>query len=554
MIRIAGGLVGALAVVAAWLWLAPANLGGGTSYVVLYGSSMEPRYHGGDLVLARPAEDYAVGDVVAYHHPQLGRTVLHRIVARDGDRFQFKGDGNDYLDLPRPSRVQVIGREWVHVPRAGAALEWIRQPAHAALAVLALVLLLAGGGGAEVTRRRSRQGAVPLAELVRTTARDEQGRRALRATSVVAALVLAALAVGAIAYARPLEESASWPGRWQQAARLTYGADVRPSTVYPSGRVTTGDAVYSRLAPRVRLRLDYSLRTPDGAATLVRGTGALVARVKGDNGWRTTIPVVARRPLAAPAAVLEGDLDLRRLVADVRRVEALTGARATSYAVSVAAAISMTGAVGDDAVDSRFSPSFAFRLVEDRLEAVPPDPAASVETPPSAWVRSEEGTGTRLVPRRLALGAAGATVEQLRGLAVLLALLALAAVPAAVLYVLFGGRGHDPAASLLAPWLVDVEELPPARELRDVPSPEALARLAERFETVVLRVARPAWRVYAVEAHGVLYRYRDGGVDEWPEPTVVRGEPVSAEPPLPATVSQLPRPRVVTPLRERVGP
>ena len=180
MIRIAGGLVGALAVVTAWLWLAPANLGGGTSYVVLYGSSMEPRYHGGDLVLARPADDYAVGDVVAYHHPQLGRTVLHRIVARDGDRFQFKGDGNDFRDLPRPSRVQVIGREWVHVPRAGAALEWIRQPAHAALAVLALVLLLAGGGGAEVTRRRSRQGDVPLAELVRTTARDEQGRRALR--------------------------------------------------------------------------------------------------------------------------------------------------------------------------------------------------------------------------------------------------------------------------------------------------------------------------------------------------------------------------------------
>ena len=79
MIRIAGAVLGVAVAAAAWLFLAPAQLGGSTGYVVLYGTSMEPRYSAGDLVLTRPAADVGVGDVVAYHHPELGRTVLHRV-------------------------------------------------------------------------------------------------------------------------------------------------------------------------------------------------------------------------------------------------------------------------------------------------------------------------------------------------------------------------------------------------------------------------------------------------------------------------------------------
>ncbi|HSL66023.1 MAG TPA: signal peptidase I [Gaiellaceae bacterium] len=549
MIRITGGLIGVAALVAAWLWLAPPNLGGGTSYVVLYGSSMEPRYDAGDLVLARRVDSghLRVGDVVAYRHPQLGKTVLHRVVAQAGDRLQLKGDANDYVDLPRPSQVEVIGREWLHVPHVGAVLEWIRQPVHASLAVLVLVLLLAGGGGAHAARGRR-----PQAQETRPagphTLDDGQGRRALRATAALGVLVLAALAVGAVAYSTPADERTSWSGRWTQSARLSYGVDARPSVVYPSGRVTTGEALYARLVPRVRMRVDYRLRTADAASVQVRGTGALVARVKGDNGWQTTIELAPRRPVAAPAAALEGALDLRRLVADVRRVEALTGARATSYAVTVAASLRLTGAVGDDPVDTRFGPSYAFRLIEDRLEAVPPEPAADGTATASAWLRSEEGTGTRLVPRRVALGAASPTVADLRRAAVLLALVALAGVPLAVLYVLYGGRDRDPAGALLAPWLVDVDAMPPAREVREVAAAGALARLAERFDTVVLRASRPVGCVYGVEAHGVLYRYSDGVVDQWPEPVVRLADEA------PTTVVALARPRVVTPLRERVGP
>jgi signal peptidase I len=78
--------------VAGWLVLAPTRFGGSTDYVTTHGISMEPRFHTGDLAVVRPAADYRVGDVVAYHSDLLHTVVLHRIIGRDRDRYVFKGD------------------------------------------------------------------------------------------------------------------------------------------------------------------------------------------------------------------------------------------------------------------------------------------------------------------------------------------------------------------------------------------------------------------------------------------------------------------------------
>lgn len=41
---------------------------------------------------------YDVGDVVAYRNLQLDTVVLHRIVAREGERYVLQGDSNTWLD------------------------------------------------------------------------------------------------------------------------------------------------------------------------------------------------------------------------------------------------------------------------------------------------------------------------------------------------------------------------------------------------------------------------------------------------------------------------
>src|SRR5262245_42576463 len=95
VIRLVAVGLAVAALVAAWATLAPSQLGGPVSYALVVGSSMEPKLERGDLVVTRPAADYRVGDVVLFHDRDLGRDVLHRIVAVGDGRFVTKGDNND---------------------------------------------------------------------------------------------------------------------------------------------------------------------------------------------------------------------------------------------------------------------------------------------------------------------------------------------------------------------------------------------------------------------------------------------------------------------------
>src|SRR5690348_5599455 len=87
---------------AAWFLLAPPLLGGSTSYVIVKGTSMTPRFRGGNLVLLRHRSSYRVGEVVGYRSALLHHVVMHRIVAIKDGRFLFKGDNNNFLDSDHP--------------------------------------------------------------------------------------------------------------------------------------------------------------------------------------------------------------------------------------------------------------------------------------------------------------------------------------------------------------------------------------------------------------------------------------------------------------------
>jgi signal peptidase I len=142
---------------AAWMALAPPQLGGSTSYVVTTGVSMLPRYHAGDLVLLRHQSSYRVGEVAAYQNPQLGVTVMHRIVAIQGDHYVFKGDNNDFTDNYEPTASQIVGAEWVHLPGWGNVLLTLRVPEIGAV-LLGLMWLFVSWprSGSRRNRRRGR--------------------------------------------------------------------------------------------------------------------------------------------------------------------------------------------------------------------------------------------------------------------------------------------------------------------------------------------------------------------------------------------------------------
>ena len=117
---------------------------------------MEPRFHTGDLAIVRPAANYRVGEIVAYWSTLLHTVVLHRIIARDGNRYVFKGDNNHFIDPVRPTRSELLGKLWLHVPHLGRVLQMLHTRVAAAL-LCAVVGLLTLFGVKESGRRRRRR-------------------------------------------------------------------------------------------------------------------------------------------------------------------------------------------------------------------------------------------------------------------------------------------------------------------------------------------------------------------------------------------------------------
>src|SRR5215212_10863351 len=122
-----------VALAAIWIAFAPTRIGGRASYVMVNGNSMEPGFHRGDLVIIQAASIYNVGEVVIYRNAELNAFVIHRIIGIEQDHYIFKGDNNSWIDTYRPTSDELIGKLWIHIPKLGKALEWLRLPINMSL-------------------------------------------------------------------------------------------------------------------------------------------------------------------------------------------------------------------------------------------------------------------------------------------------------------------------------------------------------------------------------------------------------------------------------------
>lgn len=152
-----------LLVAVAYLFL-PASLGGPTSYVIVSGTSMEPTYASGDLLVLREAPAYEAGDVITYRIPEgdigQGIGVVHRVVGGDDQTGLItQGDNKGFIDPWSPTHGDVLGKVRWHVPNGGIVLAWLRQPIilGALAASLAVAFYVAEDPKEPKRRRRRRQ-------------------------------------------------------------------------------------------------------------------------------------------------------------------------------------------------------------------------------------------------------------------------------------------------------------------------------------------------------------------------------------------------------------
>jgi signal peptidase I len=504
--------VAVLLLAVAWLVVGPAGLGGTTTYVTTHGISMEPRFHTGDLALVRRAGEYRVGDVVAYRSSVLHSIILHRIIGRDGDRYVFKGDNNDFVDPIHPPRAELIGRLWLRVPHGGSVLAWLHTPIIAAL--------LCGGVGvlllfpARTRRRRSRRrGAAPPrprgAPAVTGRPNTISNPNVQMILTGCAAVAVLCVAVGLLAWTRPATSAVAGKIAYTQKVRFSYRADAPAGAVYPSGTVRTGDPIFLRLVRRVRVKVAYRLAS--AAPSKLSGTQEVLVRLTSPTGWRRTMQLQPPTAFTGSSTSASVVLDLDSLQALIHHVETLIGAPSgAAFTVEVVPRVHVKGTLDGEPLATRYDAPLTFQLdpLQLRSGAGGAGPATAKGFAPSL---SGSVATTARTPNRLSVGGLGLSVGTARWGAMLVFLLALGAAlltalrerrrPTDLASQIQGRYGH-----LIVPIAAIMHD--PTKPVIDVTSIDALAQIAERSERVILHHHRIGAESYLVDDDGTLYRYQ----------------------------------------------
>lgn len=127
------------AILVAW----PQGMGGQFRIVVVSGTSMEPGYHTGDMLIAMKSTTYEPGDVVVYSPhvdgAAIGR-VVHRVVEVQADgTYLTQGDNKDYRDPWSIPTNWIEGEVVTLIPQGFIVIYVLRNPIF--LAVMSGLLL-----------------------------------------------------------------------------------------------------------------------------------------------------------------------------------------------------------------------------------------------------------------------------------------------------------------------------------------------------------------------------------------------------------------------------
>ncbi|HZJ05766.1 MAG TPA: signal peptidase I [Nocardioidaceae bacterium] len=471
------------------LW--PAQLGGATTYVSTTGVSMESRIHTGDLAIVRSADDYAVGDVTAYHSDMFDTVVMHRIVAVDAGHYTLQGDNNSWLDPDRPTRDQLIGKLALRIPQGGIWLDRLTSPT--ALGLLAFALLASGGTTLETRRRRRRrrrtvsQHAGPIRRMSMISL--PPWGKTLGAAAALVAVVGLLLAVPA--WSTAPSRFGEVESESDQTMAFSYRTEVPRSAAYDGTMVTSPDPVFRRLAETVDVRFSYRGRP---------GTFAVAAKLSTAGGWHSTVPLRPRVSFGSARYTETVRLNLKALEDRAQAAALVTGIPVTQVDIAVVPTVRTV----DDTV---FKPELALALTPLQLTLVGDKSSLTDRT-------SAVEETLAPAPGMLSIAGRNLSVSTARTLSLILTLGALLAALVLALLARLDPPGREGARirRRYAPILIQVQPMPSptGRPVVDVVDFPTLAKLAQRYGLLVMHWSRTNVETFVVQDEGTTYRYRTG--------------------------------------------
>lgn len=510
----------ALLVCVWFAWLRPTALGGPATFIMIRGDSMEPTYSHGDLVVLHRASNYQAGDIVAYPmktYFDTGRLVIHRVIGADANGFITQGDNRETADPWRATDSDIRGTAWVHIPKLGTYMAWLRQPNH--LGALAAGILLIGGIGGVETRRRRRHGM--KRHLSGSSGQPRGGLPSVGVQSTLAGLAVAAgvlavlfLVLGIFAFrSAPHAPSRVSQPTYSETGSFSYEIQMEPSTIYPDGVLRSPESppdpgaeaaapqpAFANLAREARLTFTYQLEA--GAPADLSGTIAadLVIHPRGGE-WTRTTPVMAPHSFTGTEVTKQLSIDLSAVKALIAQVEEETGLRGGGYELVVTAKVEGKGTYGGSPIETSFESPFTLTY-DGALITLPAELTTKLQS---------STTETVAVSRKLSLGVWSPSVSLARGLALTGFSTAFGAALVLGGYLAFL-LWNDEQARIRARYgsqMVDVQATEGDRreDAIGVASIRDLSRLAERFGSVILHQPLADGHRYFVRDGDDTYEY-----------------------------------------------
>jgi len=523
--RLSQSLLSALILVlmaALWFTFAPVQFGGQSSYIMVAGASMEPSLHYGDLVVVQEKRTYDVGDVVTYRHPTIG-PVIHRIIERTGDTYQFKGDNNDWIDSYEPTSAELIGKSWIHFPGAANIILKLRSSIGVILLSLAIgfMVLITFSRKSLVGEEQFKKDKQTMTEKNRSLIFSGYLEGTLFALVVI---LLGAVLLGIFAFTNPLSQPVPADIPYDHGGAFSYEAVGSPG-VYDQGKIESGDAIFHALTHELDLTFTYQLSTPE--IKTLEGSYQISLEISEPNGWRRQIELAPVTEFQGESFSTEVTINLGYILTLIDRLKSNTALQRQVFNVNIIPEVKVQGKLGDQAFEDTFAPRLSFQLDEIQLYLAGTSPFAE-GTDPLNPVQFGFLPRQQQIPATLNILGLNPTVQTARwiaGVAFGVSLLAIAA----ILVPFLRASMQSPSEKIRIQFnelLLDIRELPVKDTSDDIEVDrfEDLAKLAEKTGSMILHHTEGNQHTYLLQEGDITYRFLlteptpdDGDVDS-PDP------------------------------------
>jgi len=511
-----------------WILFAPPQFGGQASMVIVDGNSMQPSYHKGDLIIVRSADYYQIGDIVAYKHLEMGKYVIHRIIAEDLNRFVLQGDNNTWSDGFKPSQAEIIGKHWIRIPKMGKAINWLRKPIYFAFfaSLLGGMLMINWYKDKTKSWKRTPKKSLNIYKWINAECLGQSGETYFLTLGI---FLIIAIIAAVIAFTKPIEKNVPQDIFYTHSGEFEYSASV-PEGVYDGETIHSGSPIFFKLTCEINVDYQYTLSSESPAEVV--GTQHVAAVISDSTGWMRTIPLQSMSTFEGTSVRSQAIFNVCHAVGIVDELRERTGLQRSEFSLAIVPTTQVNGYLGGLVLNDHYSPALNFKFNDIGLWMTSSNTGDPEETDPLHT--TTEGLLRNWVetPETMAFLGLNLPVGGVRWVTAIILVLS-AGLLAFLMYTTEKMSKTSQSSGIqlrYSPMIVNIQKQPPVLMRGDVEVQkfEDLVRLAERNHCVILHEFDPeGTHTYLVEEANTIYRLKF--TESIPDPNVEQMKSIEAE-------------------------